>query len=132
MRVTLKIADLINIRGTWTLLLKLTGITCMFALALSLLVELYFGFTTKAYLFGFPHIRWPLLSVVVLIWAVSVHGGLLRPVRETDLLWGLENSNSQLPRWELELYYWRVRSSGVSSTSFRIDLSRPGQRTSPE
>jgi hypothetical protein len=53
------------------LLLKLTGLTCLFALLLSLLLELYFGLNPKPYLFGFPHIKWPLFTALVLIWAVS-------------------------------------------------------------
>jgi hypothetical protein len=53
------------------LLLKVTGLTCMFSLVLSLLLELYFGLTARPYLFGFPRTKWPLFTALALIWAAS-------------------------------------------------------------
>ena len=53
------------------LLLKITALACMFSLFLALLLELYFGLTVKPYLFGFPHTKWPLFVLVILIWAAS-------------------------------------------------------------
>ena len=44
------------------LLLKLTALRCGFSLALSFVLELYFGLTARPYLFGFPHTKWPLFT----------------------------------------------------------------------
>jgi hypothetical protein len=52
-------------------LLKLTALTSVIATVLSAFLELYFGFSAKPYLFGFPRFKWPLLSVLVLIWAIA-------------------------------------------------------------
>jgi len=54
------------------LALKLTGLTCIFALILSLILELYFGLTARPYLFGFPRIKWPLFAALALIWVASM------------------------------------------------------------
>jgi hypothetical protein len=52
-------------------LLKVTALTSMASLALSFVIELYFGLTAKPYLFGFPHKQWPLFVVAAVIWAAS-------------------------------------------------------------
>jgi hypothetical protein len=54
------------------LLLKLTALASVVSLVLSLVVELYFGFVSKPYLFGFPHRKWSLLIVLAAIYAVSL------------------------------------------------------------
>jgi hypothetical protein len=52
-------------------LLKLTSLTSAFVLVLTFLLELYFGFSARPYLFGFPRHKWLLILVLALIWAVS-------------------------------------------------------------
>lgn len=53
------------------LLLKLTALTCVISLALAILLEVYFGFSTRPYLFGFPRFKWPLVVAVAVIWAIA-------------------------------------------------------------
>ena len=52
-------------------LIKVTALTSVVSLVLSLITELYFGLTAQPYLFGFPHKKWPLFGVLAVIWAVS-------------------------------------------------------------
>ena len=53
------------------LLVKMTAITSIIALLLTLLVEGWFAASSRPYLFGFPRTRWPLFVVMFIAWAVG-------------------------------------------------------------
>ena len=52
-------------------IVKLTALTGLFAVLLSFLLELYFGFTAKPYMFGYPTKKWPILISLTVMWAMS-------------------------------------------------------------
>jgi hypothetical protein len=52
-------------------LLKITALTSGFSIALALLLELWFGLSSRPYLFGFPHRKWPMFVAFAIMWIVS-------------------------------------------------------------
>ncbi len=52
-------------------IVKLTALTRLFALLLSFMLEVYFAFTSKPYMFGYPVKKWPVILFLTVIWAAS-------------------------------------------------------------